>query len=268
MESWREELYASDYGSQYLMHYRTKGSKNGISRTAGYRAIGQLAGRERDPSGQSASVSRRGKEGLSSMEPVSEAATGLNRPTKVPAGKTSEEPKPNGWPEVPAGQEVDLEKRKNEGLLDDDGVEEPNGWPEVPAGEEVDLEKRKAEQAALAKKKQAQSEMKKIDKVAMLDKQAKEAEASNPELIAKKAAERAIEQIKNESFESILKDYASIAGDIGKLLLKYSALNLATAYGGDTIVTEKIYDSMTKDAKSLGRKIGTRKAKNQIRRNN
>lgn len=43
MESWREEFYASDYGSEYLMHYRTKGSKNGISRTEGYKAIGQLA---------------------------------------------------------------------------------------------------------------------------------------------------------------------------------------------------------------------------------
>lgn len=48
MESWREEFYASDYGSTYLMHGRTYGSRNGISNTKGYKAIGRLAQKIQD----------------------------------------------------------------------------------------------------------------------------------------------------------------------------------------------------------------------------
>ena len=330
MESWREELYASDYGSQYLMHYRTKGSKNGISHTPGYKAIGELAqgpikkelvdARDKQANSNSNQTIRKTTATISPKASKVELSSGQSSYT-MPDGKANQDyieskrqqaggiPNDIGWIKNIAridenlASEVDREDLVNDLItndkwfagavnvlgekdaretinkyLDDYLSVEPNGWPEVPAGQEVDLEKRKAEQEAEAKrkaeqeaaaeKKQAQSQTKKIDKVAMLDKQTKEAGESNPEWVAKKTSERMISQIKNEKIGSIIKDYASIAGDIGKLLLKGSALELASiySYGLNNGLTDALYEWTAKDAKSLGRKIGIRKAKNRIRK--
>lgn len=43
MESWKREFYATDEGKNYLKHGRTYGSKNGVSTTPGYKAVGELA---------------------------------------------------------------------------------------------------------------------------------------------------------------------------------------------------------------------------------
>lgn len=43
MESWKREFYATDEGKNYLKHGRTVGSKNGVSTTPGYKAVGELA---------------------------------------------------------------------------------------------------------------------------------------------------------------------------------------------------------------------------------
>lgn len=180
MESWRKEFYASDYGSEYLAHYGIRDQRWGVRRFQNPDGTLTQKGKERYRKNAGKKL-----EGILDDDGIAE---------------------PNGWPEVPAGEEVDLEKRKNEGLLDDDGIAEPNGWPEVPAGKEVDLEKRKAEreadarrnakvaassprrsaekqvildrisaeQEAATKKKAAQSELKKIDRAAVLDQQSKE----------------------------------------------------------------------------------------------
>lgn len=259
VESWRNEFYGSDYGSQYLMHYRTKGSKNGVSRTEGYRAIGQLAkglipiatktstttkrpvGRERDVDpNTTATVGRRG-EPLPLGTTAGEFTIGKdglyesyakNRPTTPPAGKTAEEPEPNGL-----------------------------------TTEQAAKLKEQSEQKAAAEKKPAPSPLKKPVKEALLEERDRDLkERADQERLKKLAAQRAIDAIKNEKIGSVLKDYAGIVGDMMKLMAKGTLSGYASMLAGGSATAKNLEKSVQSDAQKLGYRIGTRIAKNKIRR--
>ena len=258
LESWRNEFYGSDYGSQYLMHYRTKGSRNGVSRTEGYRAIGQLAkglipvatktsttakrpvGRERDAApNTTGTVGRRG-EPLPLGTTAGEFTIGKdglyesyakNRPTTPPEGKTAEEPEPNGL-----------------------------------TTEQAAKLKEESEQKA-AEKKPAPSPMKKPVKEALLEERDRDLkERADQERLKKLAAQRAIDAIKNEKIGSVLKDYAGIVGDVMKIMAKGTLAGYASMLPGQNDAARIIGESVQKDAEKLGVRIGTRIAKNKIRR--
>lgn len=142
MESWRKEFYASDYGSQYLMHYRTKGSKNGISHTPGYKAIGEIAQeepvnfinsssanrlagarRQRVPSGKTATVTKRGEPihtpvgnyGVSAPRPASTLPNHNNYagPEASVNYPTQTTPKPSPLAQVGMQKEIQSKIRAN-----------------------------------------------------------------------------------------------------------------------------------------------------------
>lgn len=258
VESWRNEFYGSDYGSQYLMHYRTKGSKNGVSRTEGYRAVGQLAkglipiatktstttkrpvSRERDiDPNATATVGRRG-EPLPLGTTAGEFTIGKDglyesyakdRPTTPPEGKTAEEPEPNGL-----------------------------------TTEQAAKLKEQSEQKA-AEKKPAPSPLKKPVKEALLEERDRDLkERADQERLKKLAAQRAIDAIKNEKIGSVLKDYAGIVGDVMKLMAKGTLAGYASMLPGHNDAARIIGESVQKDAEKLGYRIGTRMVKNKIRR--
>lgn len=135
MESWRKEFYGSDYGSQYLSHGRHKisegGARNGETNFPWrYKPIGNLpeylkekqslsltktsttanrpVSREREVApNTTGTVGRRGSplplgETAGNFKPTGpnglNESYAANRPTTPPAGKTAEEPQPNGGP--------------------------------------------------------------------------------------------------------------------------------------------------------------------------
>lgn len=243
MESWRKEFYGSDYGSEYLMHYRTKGSRNGISRTEGYRAIGSLAKgistvSSNRPNSRKTTVSGQASGGLGrkGSVPLGETAgnfkptgpNGLNesyaanRPTTPPAGKTAEEPKPNGLT---------------------------------------------TEEAEKLENKPAPKPMKKKDDRVIFDRLAsQQPSVYDREKVQQQATENAINKIKNESIGSVLKDYAGIVGDITKLMAKGTLSGYASMLAGGSTLAKNLEKSVNDDAKKVEYRIGTRIAKNRIRK--
>lgn len=268
VESWRNEFYGSDYGSQYLSHGRRKisegGARNGETNFPWrYKPTGHLPGylkekssssftktsttanrpvsRERDVDpNTTATVGRRG-EPLPLGTTAGEFTIGKdglyesyakNRPTTPPEGKTAEEPEPNGL-----------------------------------TTEQAAKLKEQSEQKSAAEKKPAPSPLKKPVKEALLEERDRDLkERADQERLKKLAAQRAIDAIKNEKIGSVLKDYAGIVGDMMKLMAKGTLAGYASMLPGKNDAARVIGESVQKDAQKLGYRIGTRIAKNKIRR--
>lgn len=307
MESWRKEFYGSDYGSQYLMHYRTRGSRNGISRTEGYKAIGQLAGKvsndyEREKAynsrqnvyPSSASVSRPATNARSTSTAAPAQKTGnvssdylrelaSNSRQNVYSTSTSTNNRPNGRKINVTGQATGGFGRKGSvplgetagnfkptgpnGLNESYAANRPTTPPSGKTAEEPKPNGLTTEEAEKLENKPAPKPMKKADKSYLLEERNKDfEERSDPARLRKLAAQRTIDEIKNEPVSSIAKDYAGIVGDVMKLMAKVTLSGYASmlAYGSNT--AKNLEKSVDNDAQKLGYRIGTRIAKNRIRK--
>lgn len=308
MESWRKEFYGSDYGSEYLMHYRTKGSRNGISRTEGYKAIGQLAGKvsndyEREKAynsrqnvySTSASVSRpitnvrststtipAQKTGNVSSDYLRELAS--NSRQNVYSTSTSTNNRPNSRKTNVTGQATGGLGRKGSvplgetagnfkptgpnGLNESYAANRPTTPPSGKTTEEPKPNGLTTEQAEALENKPAQKPMKKVDKSYLLEDRTREyEERSDPARLRKLAAQRTIDEIKNEPVSSIAKDYAGIIGDAMKIVAKINAYGYVSTFtGSGSKASKKLEKSVLDDSAKLGYRIGTRYAKNQIRK--
>ncbi len=243
MESWRKEFYGSDYGSEYLMHYRTKGSRNGISRTEGYRAVGSLA---------------KGISTVSSNRPNSRKTTvsgqatgGLGRKGSVPLGETAGNFKPTG----------------PNGLNESYAANRPTTPPSGKIAEEPKPNGLTTEQAEALENKPAPKPMKKKDDRVIFDRLAsQQPSVYDREKVQQQATENAINKIKNEPIASVLTDYAGIVGDITKLMAKGTLAGYASMLPGHNDAARIIGESVQNDARKLGYRIGTRIVKNRIRK--
>lgn len=312
MESWRKEFYGSDYGSEYLMHYRTKGSRNGISRTEGYKAIGQLAGKvsndyEREKAynsrqnvySTSASVSRPTTNVRSTSTTIPAQKTGnvssdylrelaSNSRKNVYSTSTSTNNRPNSRKTNVTGQATGGLGRKGSvplgetagnfkptgpnGLKESYAANRPTIPPSGKTTEEPKPNGLTTEQAEALENKPAKKDpvpyKKAPNKVELLEDRTKEyEERSDPERLRKLAAQRTINEIKNEPVASIAKDYAGIIGDAMKIVAKINAYGYVSTFtGSGSKVSKKLEKSVLDDSAKLGYRIGTRYAKNQIRK--